>query len=157
MAFTLHEIKQCPGFFWNTRYLDLLTSLQVNYAIHQGVARSESERLPLFISTGSFIGRVIVGKVSGFRKVSRITLYQITFLMQCLTTTLCTLATNTASMVTYSLVFGVFDGAFACLLAIVVDDVFLDKSQAMKAIGQLFQMLAFPYAFGAPFAGKFVW
>ena len=47
-----------------------------------------------------------------------------------------------------------FDGAFACLLALVVDDVFVDKNQAMKAIGQLFQLIAFPYTFGAPMAGK---
>ena len=127
---------------------------QVNYAIHQGVRRSEGERLPLFISIGSLIGRVGAGKVSGFRGLSRITLYQITFLMECLATTLCTLATNTGTLVTFSLVFGVFDGAFSCLLGLVVDDVFADKNQAMKAIGQLLQTLAFPYVFGAPFAGK---
>lgn len=74
--------------------------------------------------------------------------------MECLATTLCTLANNTGTLVTFSLVFGISDGAFACLLAIVVDDVFVDKNQAMKAIGQLFQTLAFPYGLGAPFAGK---
>ena len=127
---------------------------QVNYAIHQGVRRSEGERLPLFISIGSLIGRIGAGKVLGFRGLSRITLCQITFLMESLATTLCTLATNTGTLVTFSLVFGVFDGAFSCLLALVVDDVFADKNQAMKAMGQLFQILAFPYALGAPFAGK---
>ena len=126
----------------------------MNYAIHQGVRRSEGERLPLFISTGSLIGRVIVGRMSGFRGISRITLYQIVFLMQSLATTLCTLASNTGSLATFCLAFGVFDGAFSCLLAIVVDDLFVDKNQAMKAIGQLFQLLAFPYALGAPLAGK---
>ena len=127
----------------------------MNYAIHQGVRRSEGERLPLFISIGSLIGRVAVGKVSGFRGLSRITLYQITFLMECLATTLCTLAASMGTLVTFSLVFGIFDGAFACLLALVVDDVFMDKNQAMKAVGQLLQILAFPYAFGAPFAGNY--
>ncbi len=74
--------------------------------------------------------------------------------MQSLATTLCTLASNTGSLATFCLAFGVFDGAFSCLLAIVVDDLFVDKNQAMKAIGQLFQLLAFPYALGAPLAGK---
>ena len=125
----------------------------VNYALHQGVRRSESDRLPLFISTGSLIGRIFVGRLSGFRRVSRITLCQVTFLILSIATTLCTLANNTGSLVTFCLVFGVFEGAFNCMLALVVDDVFVDKNQAMKAIGQLFQLLAFPYAFGAPLAG----
>ena len=116
--------------------------------------RSDSDRLPLFISTGSLIGRIFVGRLSGFRRVSRITLCQITFLILSIATTLCTLAHHTGSLVTFCLVFGVFEGAFNCMLALVVDDVFVDKNQAMKAIGRLFQLLAFPYAFGAPLAGK---
>ncbi|XP_028408004.1 monocarboxylate transporter 12-like [Dendronephthya gigantea] len=125
----------------------------VNYAIHQGVGRSKGDRLPLFISTGSLIGRIIVGRVSGFRGIRRITLCQVTFLVGCLATTLCTLATNYASLVVFCLVFGACDGAFSLLMAIVVDDVFLDKNQAMKAMGQLFQIMAIPYLLGAPLAG----
>ena len=116
--------------------------------------RSEADRLPLFISTGSLIGRIVVAKISGFRMVSRITLYQIIFFCQCLATSLSTLANNTASLIVFSFIFGLFDGAFSCLLVIVVDDVFFDKGQAMKAIGQLLQLLSIPFMFGAPLAGK---
>ena len=126
----------------------------MNYAIHQGVQRSKGDRLPLFISTGSLIARIVVGRVSGFRGISRITLCLVTFLVECLAITLCTLATNYPSLVAFSLVFGACDGSFVLLIAIVVDDVFLDKNQAMKAMGQLFQVMAVPYALGAPLAGK---
>lgn len=127
----------------------------MNYGIHQGVQRSEAERLPLFMSVGSFIGRVSCGKISDSRRCSRITLSQVTFLVQSVAITLCTLPANIGSLIAFGITFGIFDGFYACLLTIVLDDVFVDKNRAIKAIGQLFQFLGIAYALGAPFAGKF--
>lgn len=52
----------------------------------------------------------------------------------------------------YSLIFGFFDGAYNCLVTVVVNDI-LGKKQLGSGIGLLFAIKSLPLMCGGPLAG----
>lgn len=129
-------------------------TFQVNFAIKQGLSSSNSKKLPLFLGVGSTVGRLTIGRISAIPGMNQLFLTQGILLVLCVSITLAPLASSTAPLIIFAVVFGGFDGAATVLLPIVVDYVSFDQAQALQSLGNLFAVLSVPYALGSPLAGK---
>ena len=74
--------------------------------------------------------------------------------MMAVTTTLCPLATTYGGLILYAVSFGMFDGCFVLLIAVVTSDI-VGPSKLAQALGALYGVIAVPMIFGPPLAGIF--
>lgn len=106
------------------------------------------------MSVASTFGRLFFGKLSDHPRVNRLYLYQMSFLCIGIADVLVPQVTNFTGLVMYMIAFGVFDGCFVTLLAIVVSDVVgIDK--VSPGMGIKFFFMAITTFVGPPAAGKF--
>ena len=68
------------------------------------------------------------------------------------TTTLCPLATTYYGLVVYTLLFGIFDGAFVSLIAVLTGDV-VGHHRLSSALGFLYLVFSVPIMTGSLIAG----
>lgn len=93
------------------------------------------------------------GKLADLRFINRLYMYQFSILSIGITTLLLPLANNYAGLVSYTLVFGFFDGCFVGQIAVITADV-VGHEKMSQAIGNMFGTLAIPMSLGPPFAGQ---
>ena len=79
-------------------------------------------------------------------------LYQTALLVMAVTTTLCPLATTYYWLVVYTLLFGIFDGAFVSLIAVLTGDV-VGHHRLSSALGFLYLVFSVPIMTGSLIAG----
>ena len=72
--------------------------------------------------------------------------------MMAVTTTLCPLATNLTGVIIYASSFGMFDGCFVLLIALMTCDI-VGSNKLPQALGMLYGVIAVPMIFGPPLAG----
>jgi len=70
------------------------------------------------------------------------------------TTTLCPLATNYVGLIVYTILFGIFDGAFVALIAVLTSDI-VGNSKLPSALGFLYLVFSVPLMAGSLIAGAF--
>ena len=70
------------------------------------------------------------------------------------TTTLCPLATNYGGLVVYTILFGIFDGAFVALIAVITGDI-VGSSKLSSALGFLYLVFSVLIMTGSLIAGIF--
>jgi len=124
----------------------------VKYAEDLGVPKSKGAWLIGFLSITSTVGRVVFGKLSDLKFVNRLYMYQFSILSIGIITVLCPLARNYAGLVSYSLMFGFFDGCFVGQVAVITADV-VGHEKLSQAVGNMFGTLAIPMSLGPPLAG----
>ena len=104
----------------------------------------------------SSFSRLFFGKLSDHPRVKRFYLYQMSFLFIGIADTLVPQITNFTGFVIYMVSFGIFDGCFTVLIAIVVGDVVgIDNISSGMAVKFFF--MAMTIFIGPPIAGKFIY
>ena len=130
-----------------------MSSLQPRYAQMLNIESDKASNLIGIMSVGSTFGRLFFGWLSDHPRVNRLYLYQMSFFCIGVTQTLVPQITNFNGFCMYMVSFGVFDGCFIVLLAIVVSDVVgIDK--VSTGMGVKFFFMAITTFVGPPFAGK---
>ena len=69
------------------------------------------------------------------------------------TTTMCPLATSYAGLVTYTIIFGLFDGCYVALIAVITGDI-VGPDKLAPALGFLYLVFSVPLMTGPLIAGK---
>ena len=85
--------------------------------------------------------------------MNRLYLYQTALLMMAVTTTMCPLATSYAGLVTYTILFGLFDGCYVALIAVITGDI-VGPDKLAPALGFLYLVFSVPLMTGPLIAGK---
>ena len=127
--------------------------LQPTHATHLQIKDTKASFLIGFLSLASFFGRLFFGHISDYRSVNRLYLIQTALLMMAVTT-MCPLATSYAGLVIYSVTFGLFDGCFVTLIAIVTGDV-VGFDALGPALGFLYLVFSVPLMMGSLIGGRF--
>ncbi|XP_046550192.1 monocarboxylate transporter 10-like [Haliotis rubra] len=108
--------------------------------------------LVMCMSITSGVGRIVFGKVADFSWVNRIRMQQFAFLILGVTTMCIPFANNFASLIAITLVMGICDGIFICLLGPIAFDI-VGPTGASQALGFLFGIFSLPMTVGPPIAG----
>lgn len=123
------------------------------YAEECGIPNSQSSTLVGMMSVGSTFGRLFFGKLGDHPRVNRLYVFQIAMLAIGVADTLSTLTKSYVGLVVYMVVFGVFDGCFVVMLAVLCADIVgVDKVAA--GIGVQFFFMAITSIAGPPLAGE---
>lgn len=122
------------------------------HATSQNIPESKASFLIGFLSVGSLLGRLLFGRISDFDFVNRLYLYQTALLIMAVTTTLLPLATTYTVLILYTLLFGVFDGAFVALIAVLTTDI-VGSDMLPSALGFLYFVISVPTMTGSLIAG----
>ena len=125
----------------------------MKYANDLGIPTSKGAWLVGFLSIMSTLGRVIFGKICELRWVNKVYVYQFSVFIIGLSTMICPITEGYAGLLTYSLVFGFFDGCFVGQVAVITGEI-AGKNRLSQAVGNMFGVLAIPMSFGPPVAGK---
>ena len=131
---------------------NLFVYQQPTHATYLQIPESKASFLIGFLSVGSLFGRLFFGHISDLRWVNRMYLYQTALLVMAVTTTLCPLATTYYWLVVYTLLFGIFDGAFVSLIAVLTGDV-VGHHRLSSALGFLYLVFSVPIMTGSLIAG----
>ena len=134
------------------KYVDICNN-QVKYARDLDIPSSRGAWLIGFLSIMSTVGRVIFGKICELRCANKLYVYQFSVLAIGVSSVLCPLTRSYAGLLTYSLVFGFFDGCFVGQVAVITGDI-AGKRRLSQAVGNMFGVIAIPMALGPPVAGK---
>lgn len=122
------------------------------HATYLKIPESQASFLIGFLSVGSFFGRLFFGRISDFRCLNRLYLYQTALVVMAVTTTLCPMATTYAGLIVYTLLFGIFDGAFVALIAVLTGDI-VGSHKLPSALGFLYLVFSVPIMTGSLIAG----
>lgn len=122
------------------------------HATYLKIPESKASFLIGFLSVGSLFGRLFFGHISDYRWVNRLYLYQTALLFMAVTTTLCPLATTYGGLIVYTLLFGIFDGAFVALIAVLTGDI-VGSRKLPSALGFLYLVFSVPIMTGSLIAG----
>ena len=128
-------------------------SRQPTHATYLKIPESQASFLIGFLSVGSFFGRLFFGRISDFRCLNRLYLYQTALVVMAVTTTLCPMATTYAGLIVYTLLFGIFDGAFVALIAVLTGDI-VGSHKLPSALGFLYLVFSVPIMTGSLIAGN---
>lgn len=93
------------------------------------------------------------GKVADLPYVNRIYLQQVSFFVMGVVTVCIPLSGSYAGLIVISLIFGLCDGVFVCLLGPIAFDI-VGPREASQAIGFLLGIFSIPFVVGPPVAGK---
>ena len=101
----------------------------------------------------STVGRVIFGKICELQCVNKLYVYQMSVFIIGVSTVICPITEGYAGLVTYSVVFGFFDGCFVGQVAVITGSI-AGKSRLSQAVGNMFGVVAIPMILGPPVAGR---
>ena len=104
------------------------------------------------IAISQTVGKVVYGRVSDIPRVNRVHLFQACLLVCSVMTTLLPLFTSVTSLLAYCVIFGLHDGCFVVLLAVLTGDV-AGRSNMTSALGLLYMCVGFPLMLGPAVAG----
>lgn len=110
--------------------------------------------LVMCISITSGISRIVFGKIADFKWFSRIRLQQCGFAILGIATLCIPFSDSFGGLIAITLIMGVCDGVFICLLGPIAFDI-VGESGASQALGFLFGIFSVPMTVGPPVAGKF--
>lgn len=125
---------------------------QPTHANYLNIPESKASFLIGFLSVGSLFGRLFFGHFSDYRWVNRLYLYQTALLIMAVTTTLCPLATSYGGLIVYTILFGIFDGVFVALIAVLTGDI-VGYNKLPSALGFLYLVFSVPIMTGSLIAG----
>ena len=148
-CFFRRRLLLLPGFSWPIK---CSFNQQPTHATYLQIPESKASFLIGFLSVGSLFGRLFFGHISDLQWVNRLYLYQTALLVMAVTTTLCPLATTYYGLVVYTLLFGIFDGAFVSLIAVLTGDV-VGHHRLSSALGFLYLVFSVPIMTGSLIAG----
>lgn len=126
---------------------------QVSHVEGLGISPSKAALLIGFMSIASTISRVIFGKFSDHPKVNRLFMTQLAITGFGVTTTLCPVAKDYASLVTIVVFLGLFDGLYVVLIAVVNTDI-VGVHKLSAALGSVYGVISITLTVGPPFAGE---
>ena len=104
------------------------------------------------IGATSGVSRLIFGKVADLPRVNRIRMQQASFLVLGIATACIPFASSFGVLIFLTLVMGISDGVFICLLGPIAFDL-LGPTGAAQGIGCLLGICSFPMTAGPPIAG----
>lgn len=128
---------------------------QPTHATYLKIPESKASFLIGVLSVGSLFGRLFFGHISDYRWINRLNLYQTALLVMAVTTTLCPLATTYGGLIAYTLLFGIFDGAFVALIAVLTGDI-VGSHKLPSALGFLYLVFSVPITTGSLIAGVYL-
>jgi len=108
--------------------------------------------LILCLSITSGVSRIAVGKVADIPWVSRIKMQQFAFVILGAATLCIPFSSTFGGLIAISLVMGVCDGTFVCLLGPIAFDI-VGPGEASQALGFLLGLFSIPFTIGPPVAG----
>ncbi|XP_060607305.1 monocarboxylate transporter 10-like [Ruditapes philippinarum] len=109
--------------------------------------------LILCLSITSGVSRIICGKLADIPWFSRIRMQQLAFLVLGISTVCIPFAKTFGALIGISLIMGVCDGVFVCLLGPIAFDI-VGPGEASQAIGFLLGIFSIPFTIGPPVAGQ---
>lgn len=113
---------------------------------------SNGNLLITYLQITSGMGRLVFGKVADLPYVNRIYLQQVSFFVMGVVTVCIPLSGSYAGLIVISLIFGLCDGVFVCLLGPIAFDI-VGPREASQAIGFLLGIFSIPFVVGPPVAG----
>ncbi|EDO46666.1 predicted protein [Nematostella vectensis] len=117
-----------------------------------GIPSSKGAWLLGILSITTTVSKILFGKISECACVNRRLLLQTAMFAMGLGTSLCPLATGYAGVLSYAIVYGMFDGCFVGQVPVVTADV-VGHARLSQAVGNMFGAIALPMSFGPPIAG----
>jgi len=121
-------------------------------AIEYGIPKEKASLLIGFMSVSSTFGRLFFGRMADSAKVNRLYMYQIAFLGMGVANTLCPLLTDFPGLLVYCTLFGFFEGAYVCQVAVLTGDI-VGADRLAVGVGTLFGIKSIPLTLGPPLAG----
>ena len=109
--------------------------------------------LILCLSITSGVSRIVCGKIADIPWVSRIRMQQGAFFILGLATLCIPFCTSFYALIGISLIMGLCDGVFVCLLGPIAFDI-VGPGEASQAIGFLLGIFSIPFTIGPPVAGR---
>lgn len=109
--------------------------------------------LILCLSITSGVSRIVCGKLADIQWISRIKMQQLALLVLGISTLCIPFAKSFGALIAISLVMGICDGVFVCLLGPIAFDI-VGPGEASQAIGFLLGIFSIPFTIGPPVAGK---
>lgn len=120
-----------------------------------GIPRYEASLLPGYLTVAQSIGKIVFGKLADLYNVNRITLYQVSLLIQGIATTLCPVASTYWAILLYTVIFGLTDGCFALMLGLGTYDI-AGPELMTRAFGCMSAACALPIMAGPVVTGCIV-
>ena len=133
--------------------LHLFCLIQVRHGQDIGIHKEDGAVLVGFIAMSETIGKIVYGRIADHPRVNRVYLYQMCMLVCSVLTTLLPSLTSYKSLLAYCILFGVHDGGFVVLIAVLVGDV-VGKKKMASAYGIMYCIASIPMILGPPIAGK---
>ena len=109
--------------------------------------------LVMCIGATSGVGRLIFGKVADCPGMNRVRMQQCSFALLGALTACIPLAKNFGGLIAITLLMGLSDGCFVCLLGPIAFDL-LGPQGATQGLGFLFGIMSIPMTVGPPVAGR---
>ena len=131
----------------------LFCLIQVRHGQDLGIPKQDGGVLVGFIAMSETIGKIVFGRIADHPRVNRIYLYQMCMLVCSVLTTLLPVLTSYKSLLAYCILFGIHDGGFVVLIAVLVGDV-VGKEKMASAYGIMYCISGIPMILGPPIAGK---
>ena len=131
----------------------LFCLIQVRHGQDLGIHKQKGGVLVGFIAVSETVGKIIVGRIADHPRVNRVYLYQMCMLVCSVLTTLLPILTSYKSLLAYCILFGIHDGGFVVLIAVLVGDV-VGKKKMASAYGIMYCIASIPMILGPPIAGK---
>lgn len=108
--------------------------------------------LILCLSITSGVSRIVCGKLADIQWISRLKMQQLALLVLGISTLCIPFAKSFGALIGISLVMGICDGVFVCLLGPIAFDI-VGPGEASQAIGFLLGIFSIPFTIGPPVAG----
>lgn len=117
-----------------------------------GIDKTRASLLLTFVTVGSAFGRVIFGRISDIRRLNRVYIAQIAFLVVGLSSFIVPLTESYAILATNAFIFGLFGGCYLIINPVIVCDI-LGPQQVSYGLGVAFFVIAIPRTLGPLIAG----
>ena len=106
-----------------------------------------------YIALSQSLGRVCFGRLADHPRVNRVYLFQFSLLVCSVLTTLLPVMKSYSALLTYCWLYGISDGCFGVLLAVLTADI-VGKNKFASGLGFLYCFAAFSLMLGPMVAGE---
>lgn len=124
--------------------------------MHNGISLIDASFLPVSLSIGSLIGKILFGFIGQIKGVNILYLFQMILLSMAVCLTLLPMARTITHLIVFSVVYGIFDGAFSGYTVPIVATT-VPPAKLSMAFGAMYTLLSVEILFGPPLAGKYTW
>lgn len=126
---------------------------QVRHCNDLEIPRHKAAVLVGYISIAQSVSRVCFGRVNDHPRVNRVYVFQFSVLACSVLTTILPVMTSHSALLVYCWLYGIGDGCFSVLLAVLTGDIVGTKKFA-SALGFLYSITAFSMMLGPVAAGE---